>query len=46
MAKLTPAGNDVDFEVTASGFTLPFLPDVTLSTFAMKGRATRDSAGT
>ena len=44
MAKLTPAGNDVDFEATASGFTLPFLPDVTLSTFAMKGRATRDSA--
>jgi len=42
--RLTPAGNDVDFEVTASGFTLPFLPDVTLSTFAMKGRATRDAA--
>jgi len=42
--RLTPSGSDVDFEVTASGFTLPFLPDVTLSTFAMKGRATRDSA--
>src|SRR4051812_4602620 len=43
-AKLTPVGSDVDFEATASGFTVPFLPDVTLSTFAMKGRATRQSA--
>jgi len=44
VAKLTPVGADVDFEATASGFPLPFLPDVTLSTFAMKGRATREAA--
>jgi hypothetical protein len=43
-ARLTPAGTDITFEATASGFTIPFLPDVTLSTFAMKGRATRDAA--
>jgi hypothetical protein len=44
VAKLTPSGSNVDFEATASGFTLPFLPDVTLSTFAMKGKATMDGA--
>jgi hypothetical protein len=43
-AKLTPVGTDIVFEATASGFTIPFLPDVTLSTFAMKGRATHDAA--
>ena len=43
-AKLTPTATGVDFDVTASGFTLPFMPEVTLSTFAMKGRATRESA--
>ncbi len=42
-AKLTPTGSAIDFDVTASGFTLPFLPDVTLATFAMKGKATGDS---
>ena len=44
VGKLTPSGSGIDFDVTASGFTLPFLPDVTLSTFAMKGKATNDSA--
>jgi len=42
--KFTPTATGVDFDVTASGFTLPFMPDVTLSTFAMKGRASGDSA--
>jgi hypothetical protein len=42
--KFTPTATGVDFDVTASGFTLPFMPDVTLSTFAMKGRASADSA--
>ena len=44
VGKLTPSASGIDFDVTASGFTLPFLPQVTVSTFAMKGKATNDSA--
>jgi hypothetical protein len=44
VGKFTPTGSGIEFDVTASGFTLPFMPGVTLSTFAMKGRATNDSA--
>jgi hypothetical protein len=44
VGKFTPTATGVDFDITASGFTLPFMPDVTLSTFAMKGRANGDSA--
>jgi hypothetical protein len=41
-AKLTPVGNgDLEFDVTASSITLPFASEVTLSSFAMKGIATR-----
>jgi hypothetical protein len=41
MAKLTPGKDTVEFDVTASGFTLPFAQDVSLSSFAMKGNASR-----
>jgi hypothetical protein len=40
---LTPAGTQVAFDVTASSFTVPFTPALTLHTFAMKGFATRES---
>ena len=40
VAKITPQGDGVIFEVTAAGFTLPIAPQVTLSNFAMKGSAT------
>jgi hypothetical protein len=39
--KLTPAGNNVEFDATASSFTLPFAQEVSLGSFAMKGVATR-----
>jgi hypothetical protein len=41
LAKITPAGNAVEFVVTASGFPLPILPEVTLSDFGMKGTASQ-----
>jgi hypothetical protein len=40
VAKLMPKGGAIDFEVVAAGFTLPIAPQITLSNFAMKGRAT------
>jgi hypothetical protein len=41
-AKLSPVGNgNVEFDVTASSITVPFASEVTLSSFAMKGVATR-----
>ena len=41
LARITPAGNSVEFVVTASGFPLPILPEVTLSDFGMKGTASQ-----
>jgi hypothetical protein len=41
-ATLTPtAKGEVEFDVTAATLTVPFAPEVTLSTFAMKGVANR-----
>jgi hypothetical protein len=41
-AVLTPAARgQVEFDVTAAAITLPFAPDVSLSSFAMKGIANR-----
>jgi hypothetical protein len=41
-AMLTPRANgDVDFDVTAANLAIPFAPEVTLSSFAMKGIANR-----
>ena len=39
LARITPSPNQIEYIVTASGFPLPVLPDVTLSDFAMKGTA-------
>jgi hypothetical protein len=41
LARITPASNAVEFVVTASGFPLPILPEVTLSDFGMKGTASQ-----
>src|SRR6185295_6838582 len=41
LARITPAPNGVEFVVTASGFPLPILPEVTLSDFGMKGTASQ-----
>ena len=39
---LTPtAGGEVEFDVTAASLTVPFAPELTLSSFAMKGKANR-----
>jgi hypothetical protein len=41
-ATLTPRANgEVEFDVTAANLTVPFAPEITLSTFAMKGVANR-----
>jgi hypothetical protein len=40
-AKITPGKTDIDFDVTASSLTIPFAPELTLNSFAMKGNATR-----
>jgi len=41
-AKLTPAANgEIEFDVTAATVAVPFVPELTLSSFAMKGRANR-----
>ena len=41
LAHIMPKSNAIDFEVTASGFPLPVLPELTLSTFRMKGTASQ-----
>src|SRR5882672_3116446 len=41
LARITPAPNGVEFVVTASGFPLPIIPEVTLSDFGMKGTASQ-----
>jgi hypothetical protein len=41
--KLTPKGaSEMEFDVVAHSFTVPIVPDMTLSGFATKGVATRD----
>jgi len=41
-ATLTPAANgEVEFDVTAAELAIPFAPELVLSTFAMKGKASR-----
>jgi len=39
LARITPTANNIEYVVTASGFPLPVLPEVTLSDFGMKGTA-------
>ena len=42
-AKLSPAPRgEVEFDVTASSVAVPFVPDLTLSSFAMRGIASRN----
>jgi hypothetical protein len=41
IGQLLPKGEGVDFDVTAAAFALPFAPEISLTSFAMKGRATR-----
>jgi hypothetical protein len=41
MGQLMPRNDSVDFDLTAGSLTLPFAPEVSLGSFAMKGRATR-----
>ena len=39
-ARITAKGRTADVDMSASSFTLPFAPEITLSNFSMKGRAT------
>ncbi len=41
LGKLTPSGGRIEFDLTAGSFALPVAPDITLTSFAMKGTATR-----
>jgi hypothetical protein len=44
-AKLTPAPNgEVELDVTAASLAVPFVPELTLTSFAMKGMANRQGA--
>jgi len=40
LAKLTPKGSAIEFEMSASTFTVPFAPEVSMSRFSLKGAAT------
>jgi hypothetical protein len=40
IVKLTPKGSSTELDMSASSFTLPFAPEITLARFSMKGRAT------
>ena len=40
-AEWNSEGGAFEFDVTAGGFTLPIVPELTLSKFAMKGKASR-----
>ena len=42
LATLTPGRSGLALELNATTFALPFAPDVSLSSFTMKGRATRE----
>jgi hypothetical protein len=39
-AKLTPANGSVELDITASSLAIPFAPELTLDSFAMRGNAT------
>jgi hypothetical protein len=39
-AKLTPKGQAIEVDMSASSFTLPFAPEITLSKFSLKGDLT------
>jgi hypothetical protein len=39
-AQLTPKAKAMDVELSASSFTMPFAPEITLGKFSMKGNAT------
>jgi hypothetical protein len=41
LARLAPKGAAIEFEMTANGFPLPVVPEVTLSDFGMKGTASQ-----
>src|SRR5712692_1748487 len=41
LARLAPKDASIEFEMTASGFPLPVLPEVALSDFGMKGTASQ-----
>jgi hypothetical protein len=41
LARITPKDAAIEFEMTASGFPLPVVPEVTLSDFGMKGTASQ-----
>jgi hypothetical protein len=43
VAKLTPRGGEMDFELSANRFTLPFAQEITFGQFGMKGSATRNA---
>jgi hypothetical protein len=40
IAKLIPKGSSTEVDMSASSFTLPFAPEITLARFSMKGTAT------
>jgi hypothetical protein len=40
VARLAAKGSDIEFDVTATQFTLPFAPEIALGQFGMKGTAT------
>jgi hypothetical protein len=40
LARLTPKGSTIEVEMSASSFTLPVAPEITLSKFNLKGTAT------
>ncbi|HWM41399.1 MAG TPA: hypothetical protein VNP36_03075 [Burkholderiales bacterium] len=40
LARLTPKGSAIEFDMSANTFTLPFAPEISLSKFAAKGTAT------
>jgi hypothetical protein len=40
LAKLTPKGSAIEIEMSASTFTVPFAPEVSMSRFSLKGTTT------
>ncbi len=40
-ARLTPKGSNVEVDMSAATFTLPFAPEITLGKFSMKGTASQ-----
>jgi len=42
VVRIAPRGGELGFDIAAGGFTVPFVPALTLTDFNMKGSATRD----